>query len=113
MIENKRIVELPLNGRNYLRLVSLAPNVSTGFSSYGQAGARQGGIRAAQTISVAGQRTNFNHYTLDGVENTDPNFTANREKRTKLRMKQSCHACRWQRPYPGVGDCLMKEMIGS
>ncbi len=74
VIENKRIVELPLNGRNYLQLVSLAPNVSTGFSSQGQAGARQGGIRAAQTISVSGQRTNFNHYTLDGVENTDPNF---------------------------------------
>src|SRR6266853_1403924 len=74
VIENKRIVELPLNGRNYLQLVSLAPNVSTGFSSQGQAGARQAGIRAAQTIAVAGQRTNFNHYTLDGVENTDPNF---------------------------------------
>src|SRR5437868_6373745 len=74
VIENKRIVELPLNGRNYLQLVSLAPNVSTGFSGQGQASARQGGIRAAQTISVAGQRTNFNHYTLDGIENTDPNF---------------------------------------
>src|SRR5258707_6059781 len=74
VIENKRIVDLPLNGRNYLQLVSLAPNVSSGFSGQGQAGARQGGIRAAQTISVAGQRTNFNHYTLDGVENTDPNF---------------------------------------
>src|SRR5437667_1396711 len=74
VIENKRIVELPLNGRNYLQLVSLAPNVATGFSTQGQAGARQGGIRASQTISVAGQRTNFNHYTIDGVENTDPNF---------------------------------------
>src|SRR5205807_4650606 len=74
VVDNRRIIELPLNGRNYLQLVSLAPNVSTGFSTQGQAGARQGGIRAAQTISVAGQRTNFNHYTLDGVENTDPNF---------------------------------------
>jgi hypothetical protein len=74
VIENKRIVELPLNGRNYLQLVSLAPNVSTGFAGQGQAAARQGGIRAGQTIAVGGQRTNFNHYTLDGVENTDPNF---------------------------------------
>ena len=74
VIENRRIVELPLNGRNYLQLVSLSPNVSTGFSTQGQAAARQGGIRSTQTISVAGQRTNFNHYTLDGVENTDPNF---------------------------------------
>src|SRR5205814_9430003 len=74
VIENRRIVELPLNRRNYLQLVSLAPNVSTGFSVQGQAAVRQGGIRASQTISVAGQRTNFNHYTLDGVENTDPNF---------------------------------------
>jgi hypothetical protein len=74
VIENKRIVELPLNGRNYLQLVSLAPNVSTGFAGQGQASARQGGIRAGQTIAVGGQRTNFNHYTLDGVENTDPNF---------------------------------------
>ena len=74
VIDNTRIVELPLNGRNYLQLVSLSPNVSTGFAGQGQASARQGGIRAGQTISVGGQRTNFNHYTLDGVENTDPNF---------------------------------------
>jgi hypothetical protein len=74
VIENKRIVELPLNGRNYLQLVAMAPNVSFGFQSAGQAGSRQGGIRADQSISVAGQRANFNHYTLDGVENTDPNF---------------------------------------
>jgi hypothetical protein len=74
VIENKRIVELPLNGRNYLQLVAMAPNVSFGFQAAGQAGSRQGGIRADQSIAVAGQRSNFNHFTLDGVENTDPNF---------------------------------------
>src|SRR5713101_10154854 len=74
VIDNQRIVELPLNGRNFLSLVALAPNVSYGFPSAGQAGSRQGGLRAAQSSSVAGQRANFNHFTLDGVENTDPNF---------------------------------------
>ena len=73
VIDNERIAELPLNGRNYLQLVSLAPNVSTGFSGQGQAVSRQGGIRASETMAVGGQRTSFNHYTLDGVENTDPN----------------------------------------
>ena len=74
VVENKRIVELPLNGRNYLQLVSLSPNVSYGFGSAGQAGSRQGGDRASQNISVAGQRSYFNNFTLDGVNNTDPNF---------------------------------------
>src|SRR5215475_7417011 len=74
VIENQRIVELPLNGRNYLQLVSLSPNVTTASPSAGQAGSRQGGDRANQSISVAGQRIMFDHFTLDGVENTDPNF---------------------------------------
>ena len=74
VVEQKRIVELPLNGRNYLALTALAPNVSFGFPSAGQADGRQGGDRANQNISVAGQRNNFNRFTLDGVENTDPNF---------------------------------------
>lgn len=74
VIENRRIVEMPLNGRNYLQLVSLSPNTSTGFPSAGQARARQGAFRAEQSISVGGQRSSFNHYSLDGVENTDPNF---------------------------------------
>jgi hypothetical protein len=74
VIENKRIVDLPLNGRNFLQLVATAPNVSFGFQNAGQAGSRQGGTRAQQNISVAGQRSYFNRFTIDGVENTDVNF---------------------------------------
>src|SRR5215831_16899357 len=74
VIDNKRIVELPLNGRNYLQLVALTPNATTLSPSAGQASSRQGGDRANQSISVAGQRIMFDNFTLDGVNNTDPNF---------------------------------------
>ena len=74
VIENKGITELPLNGRGYLNLVALSPNANTLSPSSGQAGSRQGGDRANQSISAGGQRIMFNYFTLDGVSNTDPNF---------------------------------------
>ncbi len=74
-IEQQRIVDMPLNGRDYLQLVTLSNNVTTGFSSAQQASGRQGGTRANDNdIAVGGQRASFNHYTLDGIENTDVNF---------------------------------------
>src|SRR5688572_777208 len=74
VIDNRRIVELPLNGRNFLALIATSPNVSAGFAGPGQANDRQGGSRANQQYSVAGQRREFNYFTLDGVNNTDVNF---------------------------------------
>jgi Carboxypeptidase regulatory-like domain len=74
VVENKMITELPLSGRNYLSLVALSSNVDTLSPSSGQAGSRQGGDRASQSISAAGQRIMFDYYTLDGVTNTDPDF---------------------------------------
>jgi hypothetical protein len=74
VIENRSIVELPLNGRNFLQLVALSPNVNATFADGGAATSRQGGDRASQNFSVAGMRREFNYYTLDGVANTDVDF---------------------------------------
>jgi hypothetical protein len=74
VVENAEINELPLNGRNYLSLVALSSNVNTLSAASGQAGSRLGGDRASQSISVGGQRIMFDYYTLDGVNNTDPDF---------------------------------------
>jgi len=76
VIENRRIIELPLNGRNFLQLVALAPNVTFGFGAAGQQVSMQGGQRSQQSISVAGQRSEFNRFSLDGIENTDQNFNS-------------------------------------
>lgn len=75
VIENKRIIDLPLNGRSYLSLTALAPGVSN-TSSPINATSFQGGLRSAASITVNGQRNTFDHYTLDGIENTDPNFNS-------------------------------------
>src|SRR5438093_4699692 len=74
VVENKIITELPLNGREYLGLVAMSPNANTLAPRAGQAATRQGGDRADQAISAGGQRIMFDYYTLDGVNNTDPNF---------------------------------------
>src|SRR5713226_4018071 len=74
VIEEKRITEMPLNGRDFLQLVALSPNVTFGFQAPNQAVGRQGGTRATENIAISGMRGTWNNYTLDGVANTDVNF---------------------------------------
>src|SRR6266850_1766196 len=74
LIEEKRISELPLNGRNFLSLVALAPNVAFGFLPAQQASGRLGGTRSTLTMSLSGARATWANYTLDGITNTDVDF---------------------------------------
>ena len=74
VIENRRIVELPLNGRNYLQMIALTSNVTAEMSPHTEGSARKGGERAQQVFSIAGQRNAFNRYTLDGIENTEHSY---------------------------------------
>src|ERR1700688_1533419 len=75
VIDNNRIVNLPLNGRSFTQLIALTPNVAyNSVANGGQASSRQGGDRTTQEIFVAGARREYMNFTLDGVENTDPGF---------------------------------------
>ena len=46
VIEEKRIVDLPLSSRDFFQLVALSPNVQYGFTAPAQASGREGGTRA-------------------------------------------------------------------
>src|SRR6266700_3888731 len=74
VVEEKRISELPLNGRNFFSLVALAPNVTFGFLPAQQASGRLGGSRSTLTTSLSGARATWANYTLDGITNTDVDF---------------------------------------
>jgi hypothetical protein len=74
VIEEKRIVDLPLSSRDYFQLVALSPNVQYGFTAPAQASGREGGTRASITISTGGTRSAWQNYTLDGVTNLDIDF---------------------------------------
>jgi Carboxypeptidase regulatory-like domain/TonB dependent receptor len=75
VIDNARIVGLPLNGRSFTQLIALSPNVAYNtVNNGGNAGTRQGGDRTTQEIFVAGARREYLNFTLDGVTNTDPGF---------------------------------------
>jgi hypothetical protein len=72
VIENRRIEDLPINGRNFVSLIALSPNVTTGQSSSGAlSGQRSGGERGAVSLAVAGVRRTYTYFTLDGITNTD------------------------------------------
>jgi hypothetical protein len=56
VIEQRRITDLPLNGRNFFSLVALSPNVTYGFTPAQQASGRLGGTRSTLTMSLSGAR---------------------------------------------------------
>lgn len=58
LIDDRRLKDMPLNGKNYQRLAFLAPGVSNGHNEI-------------SNVVVSGARSVANNYTLDGLGNND------------------------------------------
>ena len=66
VIENRQIVDLPLDGRNFLQLSLLLPGTAPAAQG------SPGSIRGEFTVNANGAREDSNNFILDGIFNNDP-----------------------------------------
>jgi hypothetical protein len=73
LVSEKQVTELPLNGRNYAQLALMVPGVSPVTQSGAGGAFRTGGtgLDSGVDMSVNGNQSNTNLWTVDGVNNMD------------------------------------------
>jgi hypothetical protein len=104
VIDNRTIVELPLNGRNFTQLATLTPGAIQGANS-GQTG--------FTTISVNGGQANKTEFLLDGVSNQEQlfdgvQFTPSVDAIQEFRVEGNAFSAEY-----GRGDALINATIKS
>ena len=99
VIENKRIIELPLNGRNVVSLAVLIPGVQFGYRT-GQGDGLSASFPipgAGFSVSANGIRETFQVVSLDGVDAKDPrihitNFVPSVEALEEFRIQTNAYS---------------------
>ncbi len=76
-VDSRRVVELPLNGRNLADLALLVPGVQAATGVNGDVNNSSYSARGTKEFSVNGSRQNNLKFTLDGGDNQDNLFNAN------------------------------------
>lgn len=77
VIDSSQVEDLPLNGRNFTQLATLAPGVTRGIpgsnasGGSGEAETFRYGEVGGGAISVNGLREQFNNFQLDGTDNNE------------------------------------------
>lgn len=66
VIDSRKVLEIPLNNRSFLQLITLVPGVTTDETA--EAGI---GLTNITSIVIGGNRRNSTNYLVDGVSNVD------------------------------------------
>ncbi|MGI8493894.1 MAG: carboxypeptidase regulatory-like domain-containing protein, partial [Pyrinomonadaceae bacterium] len=66
LVSGNQITELPLNNRNFIRLLETVPGVSSDLDDESNFG-----LTSRASVSINGLRRNAVNYLVDGVSNTD------------------------------------------
>lgn len=71
LVTNRAVQDLPVNGRNAIRLVQLAPGATESVQSSLGGGTRPDDRRQTSVVSANGQTDSANNFMLDGMDNNE------------------------------------------
>jgi hypothetical protein len=71
VVTEQSVQDLPLNGRNYIDLVTIQPGVNAGPPNAIASGTRPDDRRQTSTVSANGQSDLFNNEMIDGMDNNE------------------------------------------
>ncbi len=71
LVTSQAVQDIPLNGRNFIKLVQLNPGVTEGSPSSIQAGGRPDDRRITAAFSANGQSETYNNQMVDGMDNNE------------------------------------------
>lgn len=111
VVDQKRIEELPLNGRNPLQLMTLVAGVVPDRTD---TGARQTTYPGALSVSVNGGRGNATNYVLDGAQHNDhytnsPNPLPNPDALQEFSVQTNNFSAEFGRQSGGVVNAVTRS----
>jgi len=108
VVEEKKVVDLPLNGRNFVQLGLLQAGVSEGGPSQTAVGS------TASTFAVNGVRTQNNNFMIDGVmagsvENNSLDYRPNPDTIKEFKIQTNTYSAEFGRTPGGVINIVTKS----
>jgi Carboxypeptidase regulatory-like domain/TonB-dependent Receptor Plug Domain len=112
VVDQKRIEDLPLNGRNPTQLMRLIVGTATDWRADTTSGTTYPGVRGG--VSVNGSRSNAVNYILDGAQNNDhysnaPNPMPNPDALNEFSVQTNNFSAEFGRQSGGIVNAVTKS----